>query len=162
MSNQKNEWNFQDNVTKKEFKILYDTLKRAKLPFSTGHNAVYGLEDVVLVLLYMCKNGATANRAVADLSITFGDDKNIRIPTSQWLLGMINAIDPDKMDALCRRMLESTIKDGSGLERKTGHMLAIDKHLIPFTGADRHDDRLVISGRPKGGTTSFDLTVRRF
>ena len=47
MSNQKNEWNFQDNVTKKEFKVLYDVLKYAKLPFSTEHNAVYGLEDVV-------------------------------------------------------------------------------------------------------------------
>ena len=58
MSNQKNEWNFQDNVTKKEFKVLYDALKCAKIPFSTGHNAVYGLEDVVLVLLHMCKNGA--------------------------------------------------------------------------------------------------------
>ena len=38
----------------------------------------------------------------------------------------------------------------------TGHMLAIDKHLIPFTGADRHNDRLVISGRPKGGTSRFE------
>ena len=63
MSNQKNEWNFQDNVTKKEFKVLYDTLKCAKLPFSAEHNAVYCLEDVVLVLLYMCKNGAIANMA---------------------------------------------------------------------------------------------------
>ena len=156
MSNQKNEWNFQDDITKKEFKTLYDALKYAKLPLSTGHNAVYGPEDAVLVLLYMCKNGATANRAVADLSITFGDDKSIRIPTSQWLLGMINAIDPDKMNAMCRRMLESTIKEGSGLERKTGHMLAIDKHLIPFTGADRHNDSFVISGRPKGGTSRFE------
>ena len=57
MSNQKNEWNFQDNVTKKEFKVLYDTLKRAKLPFSTEHNAMYGLEDLAMVLLHMCKTG---------------------------------------------------------------------------------------------------------
>ena len=49
-------------------------------------------------------------------------------------------------------MLKSTIKDGSGLERKTGHMLAIDKHLISLTGADRHNDSLVINGKPKGGT----------
>ena len=48
MSNQKNEWNFQDNVTKKEFKILYDTLKRAKLPFSTEHNAMSEVENVPL------------------------------------------------------------------------------------------------------------------
>ena len=156
MSNQKNEWIFQDSVTKKEFKILYDMLKRAKLPFSTEHNAMYGLEDVVLVLLYMCKNGATANRAVTELSIMFRDDKNVSIPTSQWLLGMISAMDPDKMDALCRRMLESTIKKEPSLEKKTGQMLAIDKHQIPFTGKDRHNDNFVISGKPKGGTSQFE------
>ena len=52
-------------------------------------------------------------------------------------------------------MLKSTIKDGSGLERKTGHMLAIDKHLISLTSADRHNDSLVINGKPKGGTYQF-------
>ena len=70
---------------------------------------------------------------MTDLSIMLRDDKNVSIPTSQWLLGVISAIDPDKMDVLYRRMLESTIKVRSGLEKKTGHMLAIDKHLIPFT-----------------------------
>ena len=53
-------------------------------------------------------------------------------------------------------MLESTIEDRFGLERKTGHMLAVDKHLIPFTGADRHNDNFVIGGRPKGGTSQFE------
>ena len=143
MSNQKNEWNFQDDITKKEFKVLYDALKCAKIPF--GHNAVYSLEDVVLVLPHMCKNGTTASRAVTELCIMFRDDRNVSIPTPRWLLGMISAIGPDRMDALC--MLKSTIKKGSGLEKKTGHMSATDKHLIPFTGADRHNDSFVISGR---------------
>ena len=134
----------------------YYALKRAKLPLSTEHNAVYGLEDVVLVLLYMCKNGATANKAVADLSVMLKDDRNVSIPTSQWLLGMISAIDSDRMDALCRRMLNNTVKNGLGLEKKTGHILAIDKHLIPFTGTDRHNDSLVVSGKPKGGTSRFE------
>ena len=100
MPNQKNEWSFQDNATKKEFGVLYDALKCAKLHLSTEHNAVYGLEDVVMVLLHMCKDGATANRAVTDLSITFRDYRNVSISTSRWLLGMISAIDPDKIDAL--------------------------------------------------------------
>ena len=156
MSNQKNEWDFQDNATKKEFKILYDALKCAKLPLSTEHNAVYGLEDVVLVLLHMCKTGSTANKAVADLSVMLKDDKSICIPTAQWLLGMISAIDSDRMDTLCRRMLNNTVKNGLGLEKKTGHILAIDKHLIPFTGTDRHNDSFVVSGRPKGGTFRFE------
>lgn len=75
MSSQKNEWNFQDDITKKELKILYDALKCVKLPLSTEHNAVYGLEDVVMVLLYICKNGSTASKAMTELSITFRDDR---------------------------------------------------------------------------------------
>ena len=131
-------------------------MKCAKLPLSTEHNAVHGLEDVVMVLLHMCKNGTTANRAVTELSITLRDDRNVRIPTVQWLLGMIGAMDPDKMDALCRHMLNNTVKNGLGLEKKTDHILAIDKHLIPFTGEDRHNDNFVISGKPKGGTSQFE------
>ena len=156
MSGQKNEWDFQDNATKKEFKILYDALKCAKLPLSTEHNAMYSLEDIVLVLLYMCKNGSTASRAVTELYIIFRDDRSVSIPTSQWLLGMISAIDSDRMDTLCRRMLNNTVKNGLGLEKKTGYILAIDKHLIPFTGTDRHNDNFVISGKPKGGTSQFE------
>ncbi len=75
MSSQKNEWNFQDDITKKELKILYDALKCVKLPLSTEHNAVYGLEDVVMVLLCICKNGSTASKAMTELSITFRDDR---------------------------------------------------------------------------------------
>ena len=155
MSNQKNEWDFQDDVTKKELKTMYDALKCANIPLSTGHNAGYGLEDVVLVLPHMCKNWTTANRSVTELCIVFRDDKNARIPTSRWLLGITSAIDHDKMDVLCRRMLKSTIKNGYDLEKKTGHMRAIDKYLIPFTGAAIHHDSFVISGRPKGGTYQF-------
>ena len=112
-------------------------------------------EDVVLVLPHMCKNGTTVSRAVTEMCIMFSDDKNVRILTSQWLLGMISTIDPDKMDVLCRRMLKNTIRKRSGLEKKTGHMLVTDKHLIPLTGADGHNDSFVISGRPKGGTYQF-------
>ena len=70
------------------------------MPFSTKYNALYDLKDVAsLVLLYTCARTAMiANKAVADLSShAFKDDKNICIPTAQWLLGMISAIDPDKM-----------------------------------------------------------------
>ena len=37
-----------------------------------------------------------------------------------------------------------------------GRMLTIDKHLIPFTGTDRHNNNFVISGKPKGGTSQFE------
>ena len=141
---------------KRNSRFLYGALKCAKIPLSTGHNAVYGLEDLVPVLPHMCKNGTTANRSVTELSIMFRDDLNVSIPAARQLLGMIGVMDPDKMDALCRRMLKSTIRKGSGLGKRTDHMLAIDKHLIPFTGADRHNNIFVINGRPKGGTSRFE------
>ena len=156
MSNQKNEQGFRDIVTNEEFKVLHDALKYVNIPFSTKYNALYDLKDASLVLLHMCKTGLTANKAVADLSVMLKDDKNICIPTAQWLLGMISAIDSDKMDALCRRILNNTVKNGLGLEKKTGYILAIDKHLILFTGTDRHNDSLVVSGKPKGGTSRFE------
>ena len=37
--------------------------------------------------------------------------------------------------------------------------MAIDGHLIPFTGTDRHNDSFVISGRPKGGTSRFETCI---
>ena len=43
-----------------------------------------------------------------------------------------------------------------------GCMLATDKHLIPFTGADRYNDNFVISGKPKGGTYQFRLDCAIF
>ena len=66
---------------------MYDALKCAKIPLSTGYNAVYGLEDVVLVLPHMCKNGTTANRAVTELFLTFRDDRNVSIPTASGYWG---------------------------------------------------------------------------
>ena len=65
---------------------------------------------------------------------------------------MISAADPDRIGALCRRMLKSTIRKGSGPGKKTGHMLTVDKHRIPFTGADRCNYSFIISGKPKCGT----------
>ena len=87
MSNQKNEWDFQDAITKEEFKVLYDALKCAKIPLSTEHNSAYCLEDVVLILLHMCKNETTTNRAVTELFLTFRDDRNVSIPTASGYWG---------------------------------------------------------------------------
>ena len=118
-SNQKNEWNLQVSVTKKEFKVLYDALK-CKGALLNWAYAMYSLEDVVLVLLHMCKNGSAANKAIAELAITFRDERNVRILTSQWLLGMmmIGAIVSYKMGGPCRCMSKSTIKRDPILRRR--------------------------------------------
>ena len=35
-------------------------------------------------------------------------------------------------------------------------MLTVDKHLIPFTGADRYNYNFIISSKPMGGTFRFE------
>ena len=58
---------FRTTLQKKEFKVPYDALKCANLSMPTGHNAVYGLEDVVLVLLHVCKNESTVCRLYTNI-----------------------------------------------------------------------------------------------
>ena len=36
-------------------------------------------------------------------------------------------------------------------------MLTVDKHLIPLTGADRYNYNFIISGKPRGGTSRFEM-----
>ena len=50
----------------------------------------------------------------------------------------------------------STGQNGTYLKGSDRPHAGMDKHPIPFTDADRHNDRLVISGRPKGGTSQFE------
>ena len=35
-------------------------------------------------------------------------------------------------------------------------MLTVDKHLIPFTGADRYNYNFIISSKSRGGTSRFE------
>ena len=56
-------------------------------------------------------------------------------------------------------MLESMIKKGFSFEKKTDQMLAMDKHLIPFAGAYKHNNNFVIRGKPQGGTLQFETYV---
>ena len=79
-----------------------------------------------------CQQGR--DRAVT----TLRDAKNISILTAQWLLGMISVIDPDRRGGPVQAHVREYDQVSPNLERKTSHMLVIDKHLISFTGADRH------------------------
>ena len=53
-------------------------------------------------------------------------------------------------------MAVSTGQNGTDcLEGSDSHILTVNKHLIPFTGADRYNYNFIISGKPKGGTYQF-------
>ena len=43
-----------------------------------------------------------------------------------------------------------------------GHMRTVDKHLIPFTGADRYNYNFIISSKSKDRTYQFRLDCAAF
>ena len=123
------------------------------IPFSGRHNALYKKEHFLVVLLHMCKASMTAAAAVEDMKLTLGLP---RVPTSQWFLGMIAAIDPCKVENACWGLLFKTVRIAidSGLMPIHRILMAIAFHKIPFTGTTR--DQNVVPGRPKGGTSRFE------
>lgn len=124
-----------------------------KIPFSSRHNALYTRDHFVAVLLHMCKASLTAAAAVDDMDATLGLP---HVPTSQWFLGKIAAIDPRTIEKACWNMLFKTVKIAiaSGLMPIHRILAAIDYHKIPITGKTR--DENVVPGKPKGGTSRFE------
>ena len=57
-------------------------------------------------------------------------------------------------------MAVSTGQSGADcLEGSDSHILTVDKHLIPFTGADRYNYNFIISDKPKGGTYQIHIKI---
>ena len=88
----------QKALAKDALKIAYALVGALGLDLSKRHNALYGIDAVVVVLLYMCKYGMTACMASADMKNMLGLE---RVPSSQWLLGMLRVIDPDVIERAC-------------------------------------------------------------
>ena len=133
--------------------MVFALVESLGITFSSRHNALYRKEHFVAVLLHMCKAHLTAAAAVDDMELTLGIS---RIPTSQWFLGIVAAIDAQRVEKACWNLLFKTVKIamGSGLMPVRRILVAIDFHKIPFTGKTR--DENVVSGKPKGGTSRFE------
>ena len=133
--------------------MAYALVGALGLDLSKRHNALYGIDAVVVVLLYMCKYGMTACMASADMKNMLGLE---HVPSSQWLLGMLRKVDPDVIERACQRSLRRTVRAAikDRLMQSRGVVTAIDFCLKPYTGKTR--DGNVIPGKPKGGTSRFE------
>ena len=139
-------------LQKKAFKSLYGLLAMLPLDLSDRYNAVYGLQEMAAALAFMCEKGESANKALTTMKIA---NPGAKIPTPQWLLGILGSIPHDTMEKSCQRMLADTVKalvKAGFVKRRV--MIALDCHMKPLTGEDRGDR--VVGGKPKGGTSWFE------
>ena len=140
----------QVDMAKPAFKHFCALLLALNLPVSGHCNAKYGIEDIASMLTYMSLRRITFNAAAT---------LRKKGPTSQWALGMLKAPSIEKTEKECKKMLERMVYATlcSGMLPKIC-MIAIDEHLIPFTGDRKAAGYNVVGGKPKGGT-SFFLTM---
>ncbi len=134
------------------FNTLHSLIVALQIPLSGRHNALYDAHALIAALVFMCEKGASANRALKAMKELYKDE---RIPTGQWLLGMLAKIPHELVEECGQSMLART----AASMIKRGHIpasaaIAFDMHLHPFTGED--GGGWTVSGRPKGGTTRFD------
>lgn len=134
-------------MAKPAFKHFYALLTALNLPVSGRCNAKYGIDDLASMLTYMCLRRITFNAAAT---------LRKKSPTSQWALGMLRSTSVETIEKECKKTLERMVYATvcSGMLCRTC-MIAIDEHLIAFTGDRKAAGYNVVGGKPKGGTSWF-------
>ena len=129
---------------------LSGILESASIRFSTGNNAQYGVGEFAAILMKMSESNMASEEAIRLLK-----HAKKKMPSPKWFRNMVNSLESDGADELCRDMLTRTARLAKNTCRyKGGVLVAIDKHLIP-----RHDkDNMshLIWSKPKGGTGRFE------
>lgn len=132
------------------------------LEFSTAKNSTYDLPVFVALTSAMSMHDACANEG-SDL-LTLEASKHVpkheipglRIPTSQWALGMFNGVAHDLLEDACNRALDAQIRallDMGAIPRGT-LVSAYDMHSSPNYGKTE-DPEYVVTGQHSAGTNSF-------
>ncbi len=75
----------------------------------------------------MAKYNQTAHKPCAELRHKYRSDMNIRMPTSQWFLGVLGKMFTDKLADAVMRVLQHTTENIQALKCQY-HILAINNH----------------------------------
>ena len=131
------------------FKIFQSALSRLHIPFGTGHNTQYGLQDMANMLQVMSVHGAAANSAHQYAP------PRINIPHGDWLVQKINSINYNDMVRHAEKMITDTVDVHSmKMDRRNGNtqtrVIAIDKHKIPHYDKEPDMTHLVYSEHDAG------------
>ena len=113
---------------------------------STRHNALYDDHVLIAALVFMCGGGgASANRALKAMKGLYED---ARIPTGQWLPGMLGKLPHELVEKRCQAV--PALAAGSVIRRgliPTSAAIAPDVRLRPLAGGDGGDGGRQAQGR---------------
>ncbi len=139
-----------NKIGERMLNTLSGILWSAPIGFPTGNNAQYGVGEFAAILMKMSESNIASEEAIRLLK-----HAKKKMPSPKWFRNMVNSLESDGADELCRDMLTRTARLAKNTCRyKGGVLVAIDKHLIP-----RHDkDNMshLIWSKPKGGTGRFE------
>lgn len=127
------------------------------MQFSKRHNAVYGIDDMMMFLISMCRFNTTASSASEELA-TERENKDMHTPTAQWVLKKLKDTSHDAVMSTCTKMLNGTIRHARRIgiiQSGIAITLALDMHLI--SRYDKIFDKFhMVRSRGKNGTTRFE------
>ena len=143
-----------DYIAKRAFNRFLSFVRSLDLPVSRRYNALHGEKEIAAMLSHMCAHKCTPHAASMAMKIEAEDPASVA--TSQWFLGMLSAVSDRKMVLRCKKMQGAMAREyvrGGLIDRRS--LVAIDSHLVPFTGDREAAGGNIVSGKPKGGTSKF-------
>ena len=132
------------------------------LEFSSAENSMYDLPTFIALMSAMSMHDACANEGSELLALEAAKHvpvdaiPGLRLPTSQWALGMFDGIDHDLLQDACNRAFDAQIHAlrGRGAIPSGTLVSAYDMHSSPNYGKTEDPD-YVVTGQHKAGTNNF-------
>ena len=145
------------------FRFYLALIAAFDFPLSSRANSLHGPVALCGLLAAMSYTKSCGNRAaklfalqVADVCM-FGDLGSVHLPTSQWALKMMAALDHEAMERACRAGFRACIAAararGMVPDRPVGMM---DGHGAAYYGK-KGDESFSVKSKGKDGTSTFDM-----
>ena len=115
-----------NKIRERMLNTLSGILGSAPIGFSAGNNAQYWVSGSAPILMKMSESNMAFEEAIRLLK-----HAEKKMPSPKWFRNMVNSLESDSADELCRDMLTRTARLAKNTCRyKRGVLVAIDKHLI--------------------------------
>ncbi len=141
----------QYNITSNRFKILRSSFQKLGMPMSERHNAVYGCNDILDVLIKASERNTFVESLVRHNRL---QDTGARTPDADLVMSAVRGVEPADVQAWCARTLARTVRHA----RRAGMLQDIDAIAIDVTDIPYHGEQLqehTRKSRPRAGTSTF-------
>ncbi len=141
----------QYNITSNRFKILRSSFQKLGMPMSERHNAVYGCNDILDVLIKASERNTFVESLVRHNRL---QDTGARTPDADLVMSAVRGVEPADVQAWCARTLARTVRHAC----RAGMLQDIDAIAIDVTDIPYHGEQLqehTRKSRPRAGTSTF-------